>query len=337
MASRFRILESLSGTRTSGAPASWRERALSVVPASDVAYEATAPGADGVEPIASPTGTHPLLPFSLDAIEPPRPRTGGLAALDPLGAGSRTTARPPLGGTGSLSGDSPVRHTGYLTGISLSGILQMLHMERNSCLLEVTAGGRLGTLTMVNGELIDAEVGDDHGDATAMRILRWPSPVTSILPSASLVRHSVNMPLTQLLMDAVRLQDEDVLSPEAVEPADAVATRPDPRIPARWCELPALLVELGADVAEVTTAADDEPAARAGVDEGRLAASAAVARGVRTWSSLLVDGVDRVHVIAGGRRLVLASLSPDDAAFVYLEAPAELPLGAIWQAIADAS
>ena len=333
MASRFRILESLGNSSAAPLSATWRERAAAG--GRTPSYDLVPPPEPHADSFPSPTGTHPLVPFSLDSIEPHRPVTGKLV---------RPSVAPPapprptntLRSTAPFGADQEIRHTGYLSGISLSGILQMLRMERNSCVLEVTAVGRLGTLTMVNGELIDAEVDDQFGDAVAMRILRWPSPVTAILPSAALVRHSVNMPLTQLLMDAVRLQDEAIVvagTPwiDGAPPPPAVG-----EIPRRWLQLPGRLVDLGGTVALVMTGASDQPVAEAGTSLDPATSTAAVARGVRTWSSLLVDGVDRVHVIAGARRLVLAVLTPDTDAFVYVEAPADMPLGAIWQAIADA-
>ena len=335
MGSRFRVLESLISPNAAQPPIPWRER--SVAGNRATTYEVS-PTADAVvEPFPSSTGTHPLVPFSLDSIEPHRPGTGKLVhPSTPLTDSTprQTATLRPLGARGA---DPEIRHTGYLTGISLSGILQMLHMERNSCVLEVTAGGRLGTLTMVNGELIDAEVDDRSGDAVAMQILRWPYPVTAILPSGALVRHSVSMPLTRLLMDAVRLQDEAIVVPESPWIDDGPPPPMAAETPARWRELPARLVALGAAVALVMTATGDEPVAEAGTSLDQFTPTAAVARGVRTWSSLLVDGVDRVHVIAGPRRLVLATLTADNDAIVYAETPADMPLGSIWQAIADAS
>jgi hypothetical protein len=335
MASRFRILESLSNANASAAPIPWRDRSAST--GRTATYDLVPPPDPLVETFQSPTGTHPLVPFSLESIEPPRLGTGKLIhpSILPPETAPRETAS--LRTAPAPAADQEVRHTGYLTGISLSGILQMLHMERNSCVLEVTAGGRLGTLTMVNGELIDAEVEDRCGDAVAMQILRWPFPVTAILLSAALVRHSVNLPLTQLLMDSVRLQDEAIVLPETPWVDDGPTPYGEPAVPAPWRELPGRLVGLGVHTALVMTASSDEPVAEAGASADRASSTAAVARGIRTWSSLLVDGVDRVHVIAGARRLVLASLTPDNDAFVYLEAPAEMPLGTVWQAIADAA
>lgn len=334
MASRFRILESLGSSNATAPPIPWRERSSGS--ARPTTYDLVPPPEPLVETFPS-SGTHPLVPFSLESIDPPRAVTGKLvhpAVLAPEPTPCRTA---PLGSSPALGVDHEVRHTGYLTGISLSGILQMLHMERNSCVLEVTAGGWLGTLTIVNGELIDAEVDDRSGDAVALQILRWACPVTAILPSAALVRHSVNMPLTQLLMDAVRLQDEAIVLPESPWVDGAPVAASPVAVPSRWRELPTRLVALGASVALVMTAASDEPVAEARASMDRTSSTAAVARGVRTWSSLLVDGVDRVHVIAGARRLALAALTPDYDAFVYLEAPADMPLGAVWQAIAEAS
>lgn len=335
MASRFRILESLNSSKAAQPPTPWRERSGDSL--RTTTYDLVPPSEAVGESYPSSTGTHPLVPFSLEAIEPPRPGTGKLTHPSMLGPEPPPRQMSTPRGTAGLGGDHEIRHTGYLTGISLSGILQMMHMERNSCVLEVTSVGRLGTLTIVNGELIDAEVDDQSGDAVAMQILRWPSPTTAILPSAALVRHSVSTPLTQLLMDAVRLLDEAIVLPETPWIDGAPPPAASGTVRRRWRELPERLVALGGAVALVMTAASDEPVAQAGASLDGSTSTAAVARGVRTWSTLLVDGVDRVHVIAGARRLVLAALSVDNDAFVYVEAPADLPLGAIWTAIADAS
>jgi len=138
-------------------------------------------------------------------------------------------------------------------------------------------------------------------------------------------------------MDAVRLQDEAIVVPESPWIDDGPTPPTTMKSPARWRELPARLFALGGTMALVMTATGDKPGAEAGTSLDQSTATASVARGVRTWSSCPVGGVDRVHVIAGPRRLVLATLTVDNDAIVYVKAPADLPLGPIWQAIADAS
>ena len=57
----------------------------------------------------------------------------------------------------------------------------MLHLERKTCVVEVSAHGLLGTLTLVNGELVDASAGDHSGEDAACEILGWIDPQTAIL------------------------------------------------------------------------------------------------------------------------------------------------------------
>ena len=59
-------------------------------------------------------------------------------------------SEPDVPATGMLSGTSGLnkRVTSYLNGLSLAAILQMLHMERKTCVVDVSAHGWLGALTL---------------------------------------------------------------------------------------------------------------------------------------------------------------------------------------------
>jgi hypothetical protein len=73
----------------------------------------------------------------------------------------------------------------------------MLHLERKTCVVEVSAHGWLGALTLVNGELVDASTGDCSGEDAACVILNWTDPQTAILDGAEHFRHTVQRPITQ--------------------------------------------------------------------------------------------------------------------------------------------
>lgn len=215
--------------------------------------------------------------------------------------------------------DLPPRQTGYLNGVSLSAVLQMLHLERKTCVVDVSAYGWLGTLTLVNGELVDARVGDVSGEDAAFAILNWVSPQTSILDGVDLFRHTVQRPITQLIMDAVRIGDETgLLNPNHLpefdrETADTSQTDSD------WQWLVDSMMLAGAVNVRIVG-----PDAQSGTDlrhTGMLgAAQTDLARAIRTWAALL--GPDCTEIVATRSEciVILALLDPERSEYVYAEA-----------------
>jgi hypothetical protein len=221
------------------------------------------------------------------------------------------------GQTGYLSPlESTPRQTGYLHGVSLSAILQMLHLERKSCVVEVSARGWLGTLTLVNGELVDASTGDYTGEDAACVILNWADPQTAILDGTDLFRHTVQRPITQLIMDAVRIVDET----GALNPANLPAfDRPDHTLHSGdWQWLIDSLSLIGAENVQIVSP-DSLPGERR--HTGLLNdPNADLARGIRTWATLLGPDVTEVVATRSGHTVVLAVLDADRGEFIYAEA-----------------
>ena len=63
-------------------------------------------------------------------------------------------------------------------------------------------------MTLVNGELVDAAVGDSlrrRGRLHDPELVQRPD---SIIDGVELFRHTVQKPITSLIMDAVRIGDE---------------------------------------------------------------------------------------------------------------------------------
>jgi hypothetical protein len=220
--------------------------------------------------------------------------------------------------TGSLkTSDLLPRHTGYLHGVSLSAVLQMLHLERKSCVVEVSAHGWLGTLTLVNGELVDASAGDVTGEDAACQILGWHDPQTAILDAVDTFRHTVRRPITQLIMDAVRMVDETgMLNPAKLPDFDR-----DPAVRASgdWEWLIDSLALAGATNIQIVTP-DSMPSERR--HTGLLGDPGAdLARGIRTWATLLGPDVTEVVATRSDHIVILAVLDIDRSEFVYAEAP----------------
>lgn len=210
----------------------------------------------------------------------------------------------------------------YVRGVSLPSVLQMLHLERKTCLLEVTAGKRSGTLTLVNGELVDAESDGLEGEAAACRILAWSRPHTTILDGVTLFRHTVKLPIAQLIVEAIRRLDETGPLGPIDEPAPAVGTE---SLAARatadgdrtW--LVESLVAGGASGAAVFRATDDVVLAQA-ADRSQSAsgpdAFTPVLRAACHWARQSFPVVDDVTLRLGNRYALVAPLGERRSEYV---------------------
>jgi len=63
---------------------------------------------------------------------------------------------------------------GALKGISVGSFLQLINMERKTCLLEVHGDEqKRGLFYFSQGELLDATCGDSYGEPAALEIIGW--------------------------------------------------------------------------------------------------------------------------------------------------------------------
>jgi hypothetical protein len=221
---------------------------------------------------------------------------------------------------------------GYVRGISLSGVLQLLHLERKSCMLEIEADDRLGTLTLVNGELVDADLDGIEGEEAVYQILAWPRPQTTIMEGVSLFRHTVDLPISHLLFEAVRRQDEgrDTVVPSSGTPSDPGVhigdfANPDTARQEDWNRLAETLIINGATAAAVIRAHDECVLALAN-EFGRLPSDLLataladllpITRAIRQWTRLIHSSVDEIALGIGDRRALIHPLDPDRRIFVY--------------------
>lgn len=212
--------------------------------------------------------------------------------------------------------DLPHRQTGYLSGVSLSAVLQMLHLERKTCVVDVSAHGWLGSLTLVNGELVDAEVDNIVGEDAAFAILNWVNPQTSIMEGVELFRHTVQRPITQLIMDAVRIGDETgVLGAKGESATEGSAGTAKPIDDWQWL-IDSLLLSGARNVRVVgpDIQTQDRQTNMLRSQTGDLG------RGIRTWATLL--GPDCMEVVATkcDHIAILAVLCLERSEFIYAEA-----------------
>lgn len=97
---------------------------------------------------------------------------------------------------------------GHVRNIGLPAFLQLVEMERKSCVLMIESGAHNGVLHLDDGVLVDARTDQLRGDAAATAIAAWPSPSITIRTSRGVKRRTVERPLGFILLEAMRLQDE---------------------------------------------------------------------------------------------------------------------------------
>lgn len=98
---------------------------------------------------------------------------------------------------------------GHVSNISLASLLQLVEMERKTCTLTVQAHGETGHLFIERGVVVDARVNDQEGDMAAISITSWASPSIAISNTCSTRRHTVQRPMGFIIMEAMRIRDEE--------------------------------------------------------------------------------------------------------------------------------
>jgi DNA-binding NarL/FixJ family response regulator len=100
---------------------------------------------------------------------------------------------------------------GHLSGVSLSGFLQLLNMEARSGVLYLESSGGLGRLVVYEGELVDARTGATRGEEAAFRILEdFSRRQCEILVEELVepVERTIGTPLMSLLLESARRHDD---------------------------------------------------------------------------------------------------------------------------------
>lgn len=106
---------------------------------------------------------------------------------------------------------------GHLTGIALPTVLQMIEMDRKTCTVQVHENGSDGRLFFRNGRLVDAVAGDLGGLDAATEIACWKHPEIDILSGPMKHDNRLDASVTQVLLDAFRLEDERLRSRQREE------------------------------------------------------------------------------------------------------------------------
>lgn len=99
------------------------------------------------------------------------------------------------------------KYGGQVRGISLVSFLQMLELERISCVLNIKSKDRHGHIFMKDGELIAAKAVGLKGKEAAIEILCWDKPLIDIDYRAVKKAKEITLPLMNVLLESQRLKD----------------------------------------------------------------------------------------------------------------------------------
>jgi len=98
---------------------------------------------------------------------------------------------------------------GRLEEMSILDLMQSLEMGQKSCTLTIRRGDDACQLFFSAGQCTDAKLGSADGEAAVFQAVKWPDGEFEIDFNSSPTRSTISRTTTGLLMEALRLQDED--------------------------------------------------------------------------------------------------------------------------------
>ncbi|MCK4508243.1 MAG: response regulator, partial [Desulfuromonadales bacterium] len=98
--------------------------------------------------------------------------------------------------------------SGYIRGISVPAFLQLLEMDRKTCVLIVDDNTCKGKLFFAQGHLFDAEVGELRGEDAALEIIAWENAAIEIGNLCNKREVAINKSVPYLIMESLQRKDE---------------------------------------------------------------------------------------------------------------------------------
>lgn len=110
---------------------------------------------------------------------------------------------------------------GTLQTVPLEIFIQLIEMEQKTCTLRIThkQSGKRGVLFFRDGDLLEARVKDSQGVKAAYQIFSWGEVSLSIEDACVLKEKRIEEDLQAILLDAMRLHDEDSSEEPPDEPS----------------------------------------------------------------------------------------------------------------------
>ncbi|GEM_PF-6235712 len=98
---------------------------------------------------------------------------------------------------------------GYVRGISLPSLLQLLELDQKTCTLTARASNRAGLLFFQDGTLTDACTESREGLDAAFEIIGWEASEIEFHNFCKNRKRTIDVPLGFILIESARLSDEE--------------------------------------------------------------------------------------------------------------------------------
>ena len=96
---------------------------------------------------------------------------------------------------------------GTLESIALTDVVQLLHVNKKTGMLQVTSGRVSGVLHFLRGDIVQAETSHGRGEPAAFEILEWSAGTFEFLTTQGQTPVVIRRSVPDLLMDSARLLD----------------------------------------------------------------------------------------------------------------------------------
>lgn len=96
---------------------------------------------------------------------------------------------------------------GNLQSLSLTDVVQLLHINRKTGKLHVIHGKHTGTLFVLNGEVVHAETPQTSGESAAFEVLEWDKGEFEFVVAQFRVPTTIHRSVQDLLMESARTAD----------------------------------------------------------------------------------------------------------------------------------
>ena len=103
----------------------------------------------------------------------------------------------------------PTGFSGELAVDELTELVQLLCAAATTGVLRIDHGEERGAIAFDRGAIVHAEIGGSHGVAPFQRMLKWTGGVFGLDRHARAAQRSIHVPTMQLLLEGVRLLDEE--------------------------------------------------------------------------------------------------------------------------------
>ncbi len=93
-------------------------------------------------------------------------------------------------------------------GLAVSAFLQLVSMERVSCILTIRSGAKVGHMGIVGGDLVHADFEEREGISAAHFLVGLPEAVIEMVEREDVRQTGLRVPLAEVVLDALRSHDE---------------------------------------------------------------------------------------------------------------------------------